>query len=97
MKKLRQVGARGSRGQRRWQRSAIETEGQKWLTREQMSVRLGVCIRTIDHWVEEGTLPCFKHGGVVRFDPDDCDAALRKFYRRSRWQSEDENQEETSL
>jgi excisionase family DNA binding protein len=66
-------------------RSAEVRDGaQIWLTREQMRIRLGVSLRTIDYWTKDGTLPFLKRGGIVRFNVEDCDAVLRKFYQRSR-------------
>ena len=64
---------------------------QIWLTREQMRIRLGVSIRTIGYWTKDGTLPFLKRGGVVRFNIEDCDTALRKFYGRSRYSLENED------
>ena len=56
-----------------------------WLTREQLALRLRVSVRTIDYWTEDRTLPVFKKGRVVRYDPVECDKALQAFRRRSRF------------
>jgi excisionase family DNA binding protein len=57
-----------------------------WLTREQMATRLRVSVRTIDYWTEDGTLPVYKKGRVVRYDPGECSVALQAFRKKSRFE-----------
>ena len=47
-------------------------------TKKAMAVRYRVSARTITSWVRDGILPAIKIGNVLRFDPDSCDAALKR-------------------
>jgi len=64
--------------------SATDCEPQLWKTRAQMAERLQVSPRTIDYWAEDGTLPFYKKGGIVRFDPVECAEALNAIRKKSR-------------
>lgn len=66
--------------------SVTNLEDDIWLTREQMALRLRVSIRTIDYWTEDRTLPVYKKGRVVRYDPMECVKALQAFRRKSRFE-----------
>lgn len=61
-------------------------EPQLWKTREQLAIRYQVCVRTVDYWAENKILPCYKAGGVVRFQVQECDEALKKFRSKSRFE-----------
>ena len=67
-------------------RPVVNTQSEVWLTREQMAIRLRVSVRTIDYWTEDGTLPVYKKGRVVRYDPGECVVALQAFRRKSRFE-----------
>jgi excisionase family DNA binding protein len=64
----------------------VNTQSEVWLTREQMAIRLRVSVRTIDYWTEDGTLPVYKKGRVVRYDPVECAVALQAFRKKSRFE-----------
>jgi excisionase family DNA binding protein len=51
-----------------------------WLTREQIARRYQVSIRSVDYWIEDRRLPHYRLGRLVRFDPAECDVALRAFH-----------------
>ena len=49
-----------------------------------LCVRYGVSRRTIENWMNSGLLPFLKPSyGIVRFNLEDCDKALRRFERKS--------------
>jgi hypothetical protein len=49
-----------------------------------LAARYAVSERTVDSWMRR-FLPHVKLGGVVRFDPQVCDEALKKFMRNGKW------------
>jgi excisionase family DNA binding protein len=53
--------------------------GPHWLTRKQLAKRYNVSVRCVDYWVEARRVPVFRIGRVVRFDPRECDEALRSY------------------
>lgn len=61
---------------------------QEWMDRSELAVWLGVCVRTVDNWASDGTLPCYKHGGVLRFNREECRTAMRAFRRRARGETD---------
>ena len=67
--------------------ASVTPEPQLLKTRHQMAARYQVSVRTIGYWCTDGTLPFYKHGGVVRFHPQECDDALKAFRRKSRWET----------
>ena len=73
--------------------ASVTPEPQLLKTRHQMAVRYQVCVRTIGYWCDAGTLPFYKHGGVVRFHPQECDDALKAFRRKSRWETSGDGEE----
>lgn len=58
-----------------------------------MGARYQVCVRTIDYWTQDGTLPVYKRGGVVRYHVEECDAAFKKFRTESRWEKSQDGDE----
>jgi excisionase family DNA binding protein len=48
------------------------------LTKKEIAARYNVSPRTVSNWVRNGILPALKIGGVLRFDPEACDLALKK-------------------
>jgi hypothetical protein len=66
-------------------------------TRIQIAARYQVSVRTIDYWCDDASLPFYKRGGIVRFDPTECDQAMKVFHRRSRFlPREQESADETT-
>jgi len=63
-----------------------------WCTGAQLAERLQVSARTIANWTEDGTLPVYRKGRVVRYDLTECMQALGAFRRKS--QFEVQNDEE---
>jgi len=58
---------------------------QSWKTIQQMADRYQVSMRTIANMMEDGRLPYYKIGRVVRFNLAECDRALRAFRRASQF------------
>ncbi len=58
-----------------------------------MAARYQVSVRTIDYWCADRILPYYKRGGVVRFHPDECDAAMKNFRSKSRLETAEANEE----
>jgi hypothetical protein len=55
-----------------------------------MADRYQLSIRTIAYLTEDRILPCYKIGRSVRFDPAECDRALKAFRRASRFDDVDQ-------
>ena len=49
-------------------------EGAVWLSTKQASVYLGVNLRTLYRFIDEGELPAFKFGRVIRLRQNDVEA-----------------------
>jgi hypothetical protein len=45
-----------------------------------MAERYAVCLRTVDKWRKARILPYVKVGRVIRFDPETCDAILKRHF-----------------
>jgi len=58
---------------------------QSWKTAKQMANRYHLSIRAIAYLVEGRVLPVYKIGRAVRFDPAECDLAMRVFRRNSKF------------
>lgn len=56
-----------------------------WKTRKQMARRLQVSEGTISYRTEDGTLPVFKKGRVVRYHPAEYELVLKHFRPKSRF------------
>ncbi len=54
-----------------------------------MAKRLQVSIRTIAYWTEDGTLPVYPKGRVVRYDLAECMLALKALRRASQFDRRD--------
>ena len=54
-----------------------------WLTKRQLAEHLNCSIRTINNLMRRRILPYLKAGGLVRFDLEACETALKAFYNRS--------------
>jgi hypothetical protein len=68
-------------------------EPPKFVTKPMLAKRYAVCVRTVEHWINERRIPVIRLGRrAVRFDPLKCDQALRKFevheagYRKGRFE-----------
>ena len=56
-----------------------EQENRRLLNKREIACRYGVSERTIQEWMGNGTIPFYKLGYLVRFDPAECDSALGRF------------------
>lgn len=65
---------------RRW-----PTPERRWLTIEQIAARYQLSVRTIANMMDDGRLPFYKVGRAIRFDPVECDRAMRAFRRASKF------------
>ena len=63
--------------------TADEERGPMWCTGPQLAKRLQVSVRTIAYWTEDGALPVYRKGRVVRYDLTECMQALGTFRRKS--------------
>jgi hypothetical protein len=53
-----------------------------WLTKKQIALRYNMSERQIDYLREKGILPYYVvPSHCIRFDPQECDLAMRKFKR----------------
>ena len=43
------------------------------LKKKDVIARLRISLRTLDYWLKDGSIPCIKFGGAVRFLPSDID------------------------
>jgi excisionase family DNA binding protein len=48
------------------------------LNRRELSAHLRLSLRTIDNLLKSGTLPYFKVGKAIRFDPAEVESAMRR-------------------
>jgi excisionase family DNA binding protein len=55
--------------------------GKHWKTTAEISDRYRLSIRTIAYMAADGILPYYKIGRAVRFDPSECDTAMKAFRR----------------
>jgi hypothetical protein len=78
----RKGNSRGISGEGRQNRTASD---QQWITIEEIAARYQLSIRKIFYLVAEGVLPAFKVGHALRFDPAECDLAMRAFRRASQF------------
>ena len=53
------------------------------LNKNGMAAHYDVGVRTIEDWMKKGWLPYTKIGGIVRFDRQEVDAALKKKFGRN--------------
>ena len=74
--------------------ASVTPEPQLLKTRHQMAARYQVSVRTVDYWCEDGTIPFYKRGAVVRFSPQECDEAMQAFRRKSRWETSSDGGED---
>ena len=56
----------------------LTTDGDKFLTTEEVAELLQVCPRTIERWVKRGLLPVLKIGSLVRYRMEDVINHLNK-------------------
>ena len=52
-------------------------ESAQLLTKREVAVRLGVCLRTVDTWISRNAIAYVRLGGRVRFLPSDVDAFIQ--------------------
>lgn len=57
-----------------------------------MAERYQLSIRAIAYLVEDRVLPVYKIGRAVRFDPVECDLAMRVFRRNSKFDGLDQTE-----
>ena len=74
--------------------ASVTPEPQLLKTRHQMAARYQVSVRTVDYWCEDGTIPFYKRGAVVRFSPQECDEAMQAFRPKSRWETSSDGVED---
>lgn len=58
---------------------------QRWKTTKQLAARYQLSVRMIAYLTTDGVLPCYKVGHTLRFDPVECDEAMKAFRRASRF------------
>ena len=56
----------------------------KAFNKSEIAARYAVSRRSVEGWMKRGVLPYWRVGNVVRFDPEECDQALRRFHHGSR-------------
>ncbi len=75
---------------RRNSNSPGSTSPSGWQTFEEIANRYHLSIRMIAYLAEDGILPCYKVGHAVRFNPVECDQAMRAFRRASKFDESEE-------
>ena len=61
-----------------------KTAIQNMVKKAVLCARYGVSQRTVENWMNSGLLPfCKPSYGIVRFNLEDCDRALRRFERKA--------------
>ena len=65
--------------------SPASKQDRDWKTTEQLAKRYQLSIRMIAYMAKDGTLPYYKIGNAVRFNPLECDQAMKAFRRASRF------------
>jgi hypothetical protein len=63
--------------------SPTSKQDRSWETTEQLAKRYQLSIRMIAYMAKDGTLPHYKIGHALRFDPLECDQAMKAFRRAS--------------
>ena len=53
-----------------------ETENLRWMSTREASDRLGVTLRTLYRFIDEGNLPAYKMGRVIRLKADEVDTFI---------------------
>ncbi len=48
----------------------------RWMSTKEAAERLGVTLRSLYRFIDEGALPAFKFGRVIRLKADDVDAFI---------------------
>lgn len=62
--------------------SSSELPGKGWLTKKQIAERYNISPRQVDYLREKGVLPVYVvPARCIRFDPSECDIAMKKFRR----------------
>ncbi len=61
--------------------AGVPKAGKHWMTTAEISGRYRLSIRTIAYMAADGILPYYKIGRAVRFDPSECDTAMKVFRR----------------
>lgn len=55
------------------------TTAKEFLTKQELADRYGVSTRRIQQLIEAGVIPVYRLGDrIARFDPTECDKALRR-------------------
>ena len=60
-----------------------------WKTTAQIARRYQLSMRTIAYLVQDCVLPVYKVGRAVRFNPLECDQAMKAFRRNSKFDDDD--------
>ena len=68
--------------------TADKERGPMWYTGPQLARLLQVSVRTIAYWTEDGTLPVYRRGRVVRYDLTECMQAPGAFRRKSQFEGQ---------
>ena len=64
-------------GGRRWRRySALMAEAIRWMSTRETSEQLGVTLRTLYRFINEGQIPAYKLGRVIRLKESDVEAFI---------------------
>ena len=71
-------------------RSKTARSEQRWKTAKQMAARYQLSVRMIAYLTADGVLPCYKVGHALRFDPAECDLAMKVFRRGSHFDARDD-------
>ena len=59
------------------------TNNNEWRSKKEIAAHFGIGLRTVTDWMRRRIMPFVKVGGVVRFCVPDCEAAVRKYLRRT--------------
>jgi hypothetical protein len=70
---------------------------QAWKTIVEMARRYGISDRMVAYLAEDRILPTYKIGRAVRFDPKECDIAMRLFRRASKFDTQIQEELTTQL
>ena len=57
---------------------SIQRTARELLTKQEIAGACGVCLRTVDYWIDRKEIAYVKIGGAVRFLPSDLDAFIQR-------------------
>jgi len=67
------------------QASRTTEQEQQWKTIQQIAARYQVSVRKVAYMMDEHTLPYYRIGRAIRFNPAECDQVMKAFRRNSRF------------